>query len=84
METLRHSIHDLFAQLGLPSETAAIDRFIRQHSPLDGELALHQAPFWTASQANFLRCELIEDADWAEVIDRLNSRLRARDPGGAQ
>jgi len=84
METLRHSIHDLFAQLGLPSETEEIDRFIRQHSPLAGEIALHQAPFWTPSQANFLRSELIEDADWAEVVDRLNTRLRAHDSGSTQ
>ena len=41
------------------------------------DVLLADAPFWTPSQATLLREELLEDADWAEVIDRLNSALRA-------
>lgn len=76
METQRHSLHDLFSQLGLPAEDDAIEVFIRQHAPLDSATALHEAPFWNASQAHFLRTELCDDADWSEVVDALNSQLR--------
>lgn len=76
METQRHSLHDLFSQLGLPAEPEAIETFIRQHAPLEGSIALHEAPFWSPAQANFLRTELCEDADWAEVVDELNGQLR--------
>jgi hypothetical protein len=36
---------------------------------------LSDAPFWTPSQAAFLREEILEDADWASVIDELNVDL---------
>lgn len=77
MEPSVHPLSELFAQLGLPTEAAEIDAFITNHAPLAGDLPLDQAPFWNAAQANFLREELREDADWAEVIDDLNERLRA-------
>jgi hypothetical protein len=32
-------------------------------------------PFWTEAQRSFLKEEIIEDADWAAVIDELNGRL---------
>ncbi|HRE16854.1 MAG TPA: DUF2789 domain-containing protein [Rhodocyclaceae bacterium] len=76
METQNHSMQDLFAQLGLPADSAAIDAFIRRHAPLDGAIPLHEAPFWSATQATFLRTELCEDADWAAIVDELNARLR--------
>ena len=75
-----HSRSQLFLQLGLPSETRAIDEFIAAHSPLPDAVPLHRAPFWTASQAAFLREEILEDADWAEVIDSLDAALRAERP----
>lgn len=68
---------ELFAQLGLPGDPAAIDGFIAEHAPLPAAISLAEAPFWSASQAAFLREELQEDADWAEVIDELDARLRA-------
>lgn len=77
MELSVHPLSELFAQLGLPTEAAEIDAFIASHAPLAGDVPLDQAPFWNAAQANFLREELREDADWAEVIDDLNERLRA-------
>lgn len=77
MEPSAHPLSELFAQLGLPTEAAEIDAFITKHAPLAGDVPLDQAPFWNAAQANFLREELHEDADWAEVIDDLNERLRA-------
>lgn len=40
-------------------------------------MRLEEAPFWTAAQAQLLREERIDDADWAIVVDRLNLALRA-------
>ncbi|MBI5783916.1 MAG: DUF2789 domain-containing protein [Rhodocyclales bacterium] len=65
----------LFAQLGLPNDPASIDAFIAAHRPLPDDVALADAPFWTPAQAAFLAEELQADADWAEVIDELNSEL---------
>lgn len=75
MEANLHTMSNLFAQLGLPAEPAAIEDFIAAHRPLGNEIALYRAPFWSASQRTFLKEEIIEDADWAVVIDELNSRL---------
>lgn len=71
-----HRFTELFAQLGLPSDEQEIRQFIVAHTPLAADLALPDAPFWTAAQATFLREELLEDADWAEVVDQLNLALR--------
>ncbi|NMG65312.1 DUF2789 family protein [Azoarcus indigens] len=76
MESPLHPMSSLFAQLGLPADGAAIDRFIAEHSPLPGNIPLAEAPFWTPAQAAFLRDEIREDADWAEIVDQLNTRLR--------
>lgn len=75
MESPVHSMRNLFAQLGLPSDQASIDQFIATHSPLPQGMTLADAPFWTPAQANFLREEILEDADWAEIIDQLNANL---------
>jgi hypothetical protein len=76
METPIHSMNSLFKQLGLPCETAEVDAFIEFHKPLPDYCLLHEAAFWTASQATFLAEEIEDDADWAEVVDELNARLR--------
>lgn len=78
METPLHNMTNLFAQLGLPTDALSIDSFITSHSPLPSGVALSEAPFWTASQAAFLRDEMLVDADWAEVIERLNGGLRGQ------
>lgn len=75
MNTQQHTMSNLFAQLGLPADEAAIENFIATHRPLESSTALYRAPFWTASQRAFLKEEIIEDADWAVVIDELNGRL---------
>lgn len=76
MDTNRHNIANLFAQLGLPASPDAVDAFINAHRPLGNEVALYRAPFWTAAQRDFLKEETIEDGDWVGVIDELNSLLR--------
>ena len=80
MELSQHSVSDLFAQLGLPNDDVDIQAFVAQHRPLSGGLRLADAPFWSGAQARFLREEILEDADWAEVIDQLNLMLHAQPP----
>ncbi len=53
--------------------------FITQHRPLPNGMALADAPFWNAAQAQFLREQIAQDADWAEKVDSLNAALH----GGA-
>lgn len=77
MELPVHTMNHLFAQLGLPSDEGSIERFIAEHSPLPERLPLAAAPFWTPAQAGFLREEVLEDADWAEIVDQLNVRLHS-------
>lgn len=77
MQIQHQDKQSLFAQLGLNPDPSAIDAYIAAHSPLAPDLALADAPFWTPSQAEFLREELLGDADWAAVIDDLNVQLRA-------
>ena len=72
-----HSFSELFDQLGLPSDEAGMRQFLQSHTPLAADIALPAAAFWTTAQAAFLREEILKDADWAEVIDRLNMSLRA-------
>lgn len=76
MDSPTHSLTSLFEQLGLPSDAVSIDQFIASHSPLKPELHLADAFFWSKAQADFLRNEVLKDADWAEVIDQLNVLLR--------
>ncbi len=77
MDSTTHRFSELFAQLGLPTDNAGIEDFLRQHAPLAGDIALPNAPFWSPAQAAFLREEWREDADWAELVDQLNLALRA-------
>ncbi len=72
MESHLHAMTDLFAQLGLPASPAAIQAFIETHRRDAAHLALPDAPFWTPAQAEFLRDQVQNDADWASVIDALD------------
>lgn len=79
MESSIHSLSNLFDQLGLPSDQMAIENFIKMHSPLATSILLSDALFWTTAQASFLLEEILNDADWAEVIDQLNEKLHSKD-----
>ena len=72
---------NLFNQLGLASEPADIEAFIEAHRPLADNLKLEEATFWTASHAGLLRVQ--QDADWAGIIDQLDSGLRQVKTEGA-
>lgn len=74
MELQTPTLSMLFDQLGLASDQASIDAFIAQHR-LEKNVKLSEAPFWTDQQKKFLKDELIDDADWAEVVDELNEAL---------
>ena len=76
MEEPVHPLHELFNQLGLPSDGVAIEGFIASHSPLPQEIRLSEAPFWTQAQAQFLSEAMRDDADWAPIVDQLNVLLR--------
>ncbi|MDW3682116.1 DUF2789 domain-containing protein [Cupriavidus sp. CV2] len=76
MDNAFHHFSELFAQLGLPADEKGIREFLATHSPLAPDVVLADAPFWTPAQATLLREEILEDADWAEVVDQLNAALR--------
>ncbi len=78
MEQPVHPFSDLFAQLGLANDNASIQQFIATYSPLPDDVRLEEAPFWSPAQAQLLREERLDDADWAMVVDRLNVALHAR------
>lgn len=80
MNNFHHRFSELFQQLGFPSDVESIRRFVISHSPLDSGVKLENASFWTEAQAELLREEILQDADWAEVTDQLNAALRG--PGG--
>jgi hypothetical protein len=71
-----HPLHELFAQLGLPEDSASIKAFIRSHRPLPAEQKLADAPFWSDHQRAFLREAIKSDADWSHVVDTLDMQLR--------
>lgn len=75
MELPNHDLKELFDQLGLPSGYREIEQFIATHRPLPNGTKLADAPFWTPAQARFLRDELLDDADWAPMVDQLNVLL---------
>ena len=67
---------DLFAQLGLSNDQESIERFILENGGLARRTHIENAPFWSEPQAVFIKNVLAEDAEWAELIDQLNSLLR--------
>ena len=76
MDTSDHSMQSLFAQLGLSNSDTAIDNFI-QNNHLPDDIPIENAAFWSAGQAQFIREAITQDADWAEVVDHLDTQLRA-------
>ena len=75
MDTTKHDINTLFAQLGLPNSEEQFDDFIANHK-LDDTTLLQNAPFWDEAQQHFLTESLEEDGAWSEVIDELDVRIR--------
>ncbi|MEM5527307.1 DUF2789 domain-containing protein [Gammaproteobacteria bacterium AS21] len=76
MESPIHTIVSLFNQLGLDDTAEGIDNFIEINSPLPSTVMLHEADIWNTSQAAFLKQAVEEDADWAEIVNQLDTMLR--------
>ncbi|WP_367395344.1 DUF2789 family protein [Cupriavidus sp. Agwp_2] len=57
MTTQLHSLAELFAQLGLPSDESDVKAFVAKRSPLPLDIELWEASFWTPAQASLLRVE---------------------------
>lgn len=74
MDETPKTLENLFSQLGLKSDEQSIETFIADH-PLAEDVKLVEAPFWSPSQASFLKEELLKDGPWALVVDELNVRL---------
>lgn len=75
MDTSRHTLESLFAQLGLNDSNEAIVEFINEHRLSDSR-RLDHADFWNSSQAQFIHEAWIDDADWVTVVDKLDNLLR--------
>lgn len=76
MDNNLHTFSELFDQLGLPSDAAAIEGFIATNRPLPEHIFLVNAPFWSAGQREFLREAMVQDTDWVGLVDQLNAQLR--------
>lgn len=76
MDLSNNTLEVLFAQLGLPNSPSEIEQFVARHRPLAPDIQLADAHFWSEGQAQFLREEIAEDAEWAEAVDQLNVMLR--------
>ena len=74
---------NLFLQLGLEANEAAIARFIEQHQ-LPTDVDITAAAFWNAGQRQLLCEQLRADASWAIVVDQLNEALHAKASQAAQ
>jgi hypothetical protein len=75
MELIEKNMSNLFAQLGEATDEVGMANFIKLHGSLPGGTRLHEATFWSTSQASFLRDALVLDAAWAPVVDELNAKL---------
>ena len=78
MNSAHHRFTELFHQLGLPADIESIKGYLQRHSPLDASIKLEDAPFWTEAQASFLQDAILQDSDWAELVDQLNAALRGQ------
>ena len=76
MDSTTHSLSTLFKQLGLEHSPEGIAKFVEKNKPLESRIKLHEASFWSDSQAAFLKEAKELDADWAEIVDELDASLR--------
>ena len=84
MELPNKDLSTLFEQLGLPADEASINDFIASHGPLPNHVKVSEAPFWSEAQGAFLKEQLLDDAEWAPVVDELNVRLHEQGEGDAR
>jgi hypothetical protein len=70
-----YTLPDLFKQLGLASDQAAIDSFIAQHSGVCTHCGLPDAPIWTDIQRSFLHDAVAQDSEWSMISETLTGML---------
>lgn len=68
-------ILELFAELGLACDYAAIADFVQQH-PLAAGVPLVEASFWTPTQREFLLTSARDESGWGSVVLQLDNLLR--------
>ncbi len=76
-QATQHHFTQLFAQLGLPDDAQSIAHFLIVHTAMARGHRLPDVPCWTPSQAAFLRESLLQDSNWAGVVDQLSLALRS-------
>lgn len=76
MNTPIHHFSELFSQLGLLDDARSIAQFLTTHAEMAQGVRLPDAPFWTDSQAAFLRESLTQDSDWTGLVDQLGKALQ--------
>jgi hypothetical protein len=74
-----HHFSELFAQLGLPDDAQGIEHFLTAHAAMAENHRLPDTPYWTPSQAAFLRESLSQDSDWSVLVDQLSKALQGPD-----
>ncbi len=77
MDTGQKNVSTLFQQLGLAHDQAAIEKFIAAHRMPHKDTAIWEAPFWTPTQAQFLKEAWEADADWVVAVDELSTLLQS-------
>lgn len=75
MDRSVHTMTELFDQLGLASDDNSIQQFVRKQKPNNYQ-SLLEMDCWTDAQKAFIEEALGDDADWCELIDQLDARLR--------
>ncbi|WDE10450.1 DUF2789 domain-containing protein [Thalassomonas haliotis] len=76
MDRSNHTLACLFAQLGLDNKDTYINDFINKNKGIPADVHLANAAIWNPAQADFLTQAILEDSDWAEVVDSLDNLLR--------
>ncbi|WDD97701.1 MULTISPECIES: DUF2789 domain-containing protein [Thalassomonas] len=76
MDRSNHTLACLFAQLGLDNKDTCINDFINKNKGIPADVHLANAGFWNPAQADFLTQAIVEDSDWAEIVDSLDNLLR--------
>ncbi len=76
MDETEPTMTNLFLQLGLDADDAAIAGFIGAH-PLPAGVHIAEAAFWNDGQRQFLVEQLGADARWTTIVDQLNESLHA-------
>lgn len=77
MDTGLQNLSALFEQLGLKNDEINMKIFLATHHLPKG-VSISEASFWTASQAEFLRECLNQDAEWAESVDLLATMMSTK------